>query len=55
MLDGYGLLVEGWEHRQMVSLMNHNPRYYVPMVEALGFTKEVDWLSCYADRDLHLP
>lgn len=50
-LDGYGLLTSGWEHRQMASQMNHNPRYYPPMLEALGFGKEVDWLSCYADRD----
>ncbi len=47
-LDGYGLLVEGWEYRQMMSMMNHNPRYYPPMLEALGFTKEVDFVSYYA-------
>lgn len=50
-LDGYGLLTEGWQYRQMASQMNHNPPYYPPMLEALGFTKEVDWLSCFADRE----
>ena len=48
-MDGYGLLVDGFEYRQMMTSMNHNPRYYVSQVEALGFTKEVDFISCYAD------
>jgi GNAT superfamily N-acetyltransferase len=29
--------------------MNHNPPYLVKMVEGLGFTKEVDFISCYGD------
>ncbi len=49
--DGYGLLVEGFEHRQMMSSMTHNPPFYVRQVETLGFTKEVDFVSCYADID----
>ena len=47
-LDGYGLLIDGFQHRQMMSMMNHNPAYYVRLVESLGFTKEVDFISCYA-------
>src|SRR3989337_1730041 len=49
-LDGYGLLVEGFEHRQMMSMMNYNYAYYPRLVEALGFRKEVDFVSCYANR-----
>jgi GNAT superfamily N-acetyltransferase len=46
-LDGYGLLVEGFEHRQMMTMMNYNHRYYPRLVENLGFRKEVDFISCY--------
>ena len=47
-LDGYGMLVEGFEHRQMMTMMNYNYSYYPRLVEALGFEKEVDFISCYA-------
>ncbi len=46
-LDGYGLLVEGYEHRQMMTMMNYNYDYYPRLIEALGFEKEVDFVSCY--------
>ncbi|HSB01941.1 MAG TPA: hypothetical protein VLE49_14925 [Anaerolineales bacterium] len=46
-LDGYGLLVEGFEHRQMMTMMNYNYAYYPKLVESLGFEKEVDFVSCY--------
>ena len=45
--DGYGILVEGFEFRQMMSMMNYNFAYYPKLVEALGFEKEVDFVSCY--------
>jgi len=48
-LDGYGLLVEGFEHRQMMTMMNYNYPYYPKLVESLGFEKEVDFVSCYAN------
>ncbi len=55
-LDGYGLLVEGFEHRQMMTMMNYNYDYYPRLVEALGFQKEVDFVSCYLNIDtFHLP
>ncbi len=43
--DGYGVLVEGFEHRQMMTMMNYNYPYYARHLEALGFTKEVDFFS----------
>ena len=46
-VDGYGLLVEGFEHRQMMTMMNYNYPYYPQLVETLGFEKEVDFISCY--------
>ena len=45
--DGYGILIEGFEHRQMMTMMNYNYDYYPRLVEHLGFEKEVDFVSCY--------
>ena len=46
-LDGYGLLVKGFDQRQMMNMMNYNEPYYPALLEALGFTKLVDFVSCY--------
>jgi hypothetical protein len=45
--DGYGIQIEGFEYRQMMTMMNYNYEYYPRLVEALGFEKEVDFVSCY--------
>ncbi len=45
--DGYGIQIEGFEHHQMMNMMNFNPPYYVRLVENIGFSKEVDFVSCY--------
>jgi len=50
-LDGYGLLVEGFEHRQMMTMMNYNHPYYNDLVRGLGFEKEVDFVSCYLNGE----
>ena len=50
-VDGYGLLVEGFEHREMMTMMKYNPAYYPRLLEALGFEKEVDFVSCYIDAE----
>ncbi len=49
--DGYGLLERGFEHRQMMTMMTYNHEYYPKLVEALGFEKEVDFVSCYLPAD----
>lgn len=54
-LDGYGLLIEGFEHRQMMTMMNYNYPYYRKLLENLGFTKEVDFVSCYLDTTVFNP
>lgn len=46
-LDGYGVLVLGYEHRQTMTMLNYNFPYYPQLVEAQGFEKEVDFVSCY--------
>jgi len=50
-LDGYGILVEGYQHRQMMNMMNYNFPYYPQLLEALGFEKEVDFVSCYLSAE----
>jgi hypothetical protein len=45
--DGYGILEKGFEHRQMMTMMNYNYDYYPKLMEALGFEKEVDFVSYY--------
>ena len=55
-LDGYGMLVEGFEFRPAMTMMNYNPPYYPGFMEALGFRKEVDFVSCYLGATkFHLP
>jgi hypothetical protein len=46
-LDGYGLLIDGFEHRQMMTMMNYNYPYYPKFLEQIGFQKEVDFVSCF--------
>ena len=45
--DGYGILIEGFEHRQMMTMMNYNYDYYPRLIESCGFEKEVDFVSCF--------
>ena len=45
--DGYGVLIEGFEHHQMMNMMNYNFDYYPKLLEQMGFEKEVDFVSCY--------
>jgi GNAT superfamily N-acetyltransferase len=45
--DGYGILVEGYDLRQMMIMMNYNFSYYATLLENAGFEKEVDFISCY--------
>ena len=55
-LDGYGIQIEGFEHRNMMNMMNYNYPYYRDLVENLGFTKVVDFVSSYADpQAFHCP
>jgi len=50
-LDGYGVLVFGYEHRQTMTMLNYNFPYYQQLVEAQGFVKEVDFVSCFLPAD----
>ena len=50
-LDGYGVLVYGHEHRQTMTMLTYNHAYYQSLIEAQGFVKEVDFVSCYLPAD----
>jgi hypothetical protein len=50
-LDGYGLLIHGFEYRNTMTMLNYNHAYYEKLVEAQGFEKEVDFVSCYVPAD----
>ncbi len=45
-LDGFGLLVKGFEHRPAFGLP-YNPAYYVDLIEAQGFVKDGETVSGY--------
>ncbi len=45
--DGYGIQVMGFEHRQMMTMMNYNYPYYAELLEGMGFNKVLDFVSCY--------
>jgi len=53
-LDGFGLLVEGFEHRPAFGLP-YNPAYYVPLIEAQGFKVESEAVSGYLAADTQFP
>lgn len=56
-LDPFGILVEGFEHRQMMMMSNYNYPYYQHLVEANGFTQDMNFSSYYlhARGDFKVP
>jgi hypothetical protein len=53
-LDGFGLLVKGFEHRPAFGLP-YNLAYYVDLVEAQGFVKEEEIVSGYLGPAIQFP
>jgi len=53
-LDGFGLLVKGFEHRPAFGLP-YNPAYYVDLIEAQGFTKQGESVSGYLGTSIVFP
>jgi hypothetical protein len=50
-LDGYGVLVDGFERPQLMTMTNYNPRWYPTLLEGFGFEKEVDFVTYELDRE----
>ncbi|MGZ9222980.1 MAG: hypothetical protein ACXW4Q_12805 [Anaerolineales bacterium] len=53
-LDGFGLLVKGFEHRPAFGLP-YNPAYYVDLIEAQGFVREGESVSGYIGTQIQFP
>ena len=53
-LDGFGLLVKGFEHRPAFGLP-YNPAYYVDLIEAQGFVKDGESVSGYLGTKIQFP
>ncbi|HLO34177.1 MAG TPA: hypothetical protein VK249_33840 [Anaerolineales bacterium] len=53
-LDGFGMLVKGFEHRPAFGLP-YNPAYYIDLVEAQGFVKEGEAVSGYLGATTQFP
>jgi len=49
--DGYGVLIDGFEHRQLMTMMNYNHPYYAHLLEQVHFQKVVDFVSCWVRCD----
>ena len=52
--DGQGLLIEGFEHRPALGIAYNYP-YYGELMEDAGFEKQLDFISCYIDREMSIP
>ena len=53
-LDGFGLLVKGFEHRPAFGLP-YNPAYYVDLIEAQGLVKDGESVSGYLGTNTQFP
>ncbi len=53
-LDGFGMLVKGFQHRPAFGLP-YNPAYYPLLVEGLGFQKVSEAVSGYLDPQANFP
>jgi hypothetical protein len=53
-LDGFGLLVKGFEHRPAFGLP-YNPAYYVDLIESRGFVKAGESVSGYLGTSIQFP
>lgn len=49
--DGYGILLDGYEHTQMMTMVPYNYAYYPSLLEKAGFEKEVDFISFHLDKN----
>jgi GNAT superfamily N-acetyltransferase len=53
-MDGFGLLVKGFQHRPAFGLP-YNPEYYVRLIESCGFKPHRDAVSGYLDETIQFP
>lgn len=53
-LDGFGLLVEGFDHRPAMGIP-YNPPYYSQLLESMGFQTISESVSGYLNADMQFP
>ncbi|MBM3124984.1 MAG: hypothetical protein FJZ87_07885 [Chloroflexi bacterium] len=53
-MDGFGLLVKGFQHRPAFGLP-YNPEYYIQLIESCGFKPHRDAVSGYLDERIQFP
>jgi hypothetical protein len=53
-LDGFGLLVNGFDHRPAMGIPYNHP-YYSDLLEAIGFTTASESVSGYLDANMKFP
>ncbi len=53
MLDSLGMLVDGFDHQQTMTISSYNYDYYPELLESLGFVKELDYISCQMSADTY--
>lgn len=49
--DGYGILIDGFEHRQMMTMVPYNYSYYSELLEGAGFEKVNDFISFHLKQE----
>ena len=49
-LDGYGVLVDGFDRRQLMTMTSYNGPWYSRLLEAQGFAKVVDFVTYELER-----
>jgi len=53
-LDGFGMLIKGFEYRPAFG-QPYNPPYYPEMIDTLGFSKVTDAFSGFIDQNTEVP
>jgi len=49
--DGYGILIDGFKHRQMMTMVPYNYSYYSELLEGAGFEKVNDFISFHLNQE----
>ncbi|MEM7344466.1 MAG: hypothetical protein AAF485_09490 [Chloroflexota bacterium] len=55
LLDGNGILIEGFDYPPLIETMTYNYEYYIPLIEANGFEKEGDHSSYTTSTQGEMP
>ncbi|MEM7336223.1 MAG: AMP-binding protein [Chloroflexota bacterium] len=51
LVDGYGLLIDGFDHGQTMAFTEYNLPYYASFMKSANFKKEIDFISYQIDGE----